>query len=170
MNIRQARTGDEACITDVHIQSWQKAYQGTLPDDLLNNLSYEKRFEQWKQAIANSSDGYGLFVAENDNGDIVGFASCGKSRSLEKFPEYAGELYAIYLLPTEVRKGIGRQLSDRVVTHLKRHSMNSMIIWVLQDNDACLFYKDLGGRFIGSDRLRIGDEYYTEIAYGWKEI
>lgn len=170
MNIRHARIGDEAAITNVHIKSWQAAYKGILPDELLTNLSYDNRLKQWERAIHQPADDYGLFVAENDANDIIGFAACGRSRSLDKFPEYAGELYAIYLLPDEFRKGIGRQLTDHVIRHLKSRKHHSMMIWVLEDNEACQFYKKVGGDFLGSDRLKIGNDYYTEIAYGWKEL
>lgn len=60
---------------------------------VLINLSYERREQLWTNNIPNGI----VFVAENDNGQIVGFSSGGKERS-GKYKEYKGELSSIYIL------------------------------------------------------------------------
>jgi GNAT superfamily N-acetyltransferase len=79
-----------------------------------------------------------VFVAENEHGDIVGFANGGKELS-GKYP-YDGELYAIYLLENYQRQGIGNQLVRNVVQELHRFNIFSLFVWVLEDNPSRFFY------------------------------
>ena len=61
---------------------------GKLPVEYLNKFSYEGREQLLKENITNSD----VSAAEND----VGFSSGDKERS-SKYPDYTGELYAIYI-------------------------------------------------------------------------
>ena len=45
IKIRVAQAGDEPAIAKVHIQSWQEAYKGLIPQDYLDQLSSELRNE-----------------------------------------------------------------------------------------------------------------------------
>jgi len=45
MIIRKAKLDDATGIAKVHVDSWRTTYKGIIPDDFLNNLSYEQRTE-----------------------------------------------------------------------------------------------------------------------------
>ncbi|MEM5594184.1 hypothetical protein AAHH67_24905 [Niallia circulans] len=92
MIIRKAKDEDAKRIAKVHVDSWRTTYKGIVPDLFLERLNYEEREEIWKKAIPTGS----VFVAENETGEIIGFANGGKERS-GQYPGYVGELYAIYL-------------------------------------------------------------------------
>jgi hypothetical protein len=51
--IRRATINDARAIAEVHVKSWQVAYRGLLPEDFLQNLSVERREEQWRRALQN---------------------------------------------------------------------------------------------------------------------
>ncbi|MGZ3770717.1 MAG: hypothetical protein ACXVCP_14015 [Bdellovibrio sp.] len=76
MKIRQAIPGDEVAIAKVHIQSWQEAYKGLLPQDYLYGLpsGLEERINMWKRTLANPQRW--TWVAESDQ-VIVGFVLFG---------------------------------------------------------------------------------------------
>ncbi len=94
--IRRATLKDAEAIARVHILSWQESYRGIVADDVLDNLSVERRLGQWQRTLSDPQNPYHrAFVGENDR-EIVGFANYG--RVLENDPDYAGELYAIYVL------------------------------------------------------------------------
>ncbi|WP_319418044.1 GNAT family N-acetyltransferase [Virgibacillus necropolis] len=93
MKIRKATMPDAEGIAKVHVDCWRTTYATIIPDEHLNKLSYERREELWKNNISNGD----VFVVENEAGDIVGFSSGGKERT-GKYPNYTGELYAIYIL------------------------------------------------------------------------
>lgn len=102
------------------------------------------------------------------NGNIVGFANGGKERSGDT--DYDGELYAIYLLASHQRQGIGRALFHRIVQHLVETGFHSMRIWVLADNPACHFYELMGGVPMRKQDVEIGGKPLKEIGYGWAHL
>ena len=77
---RKASPQDAQGIAQVHISSWKTSYKDLVPDEVLDNQSIERREGYWKQITAGSETLHFVLVAENDQGEIVGFASGGKSR------------------------------------------------------------------------------------------
>lgn len=110
-----------------------------------------------------------IYIAEDEDGRIVGFASGGKERT-GKYDGYVGELYAIYLLEGQQGKGVGRKLVQTVVDDLKEKKLNSMLIWALKENPACRFYEALGGQQIDTVEIEIEGKKLSEIAYGWDNL
>ena len=147
------------------MDSWRTTYKGIVPDTFLDSLSYESREQIWKRGIEENH----IYIAEDENGQIVGFATGGKERT-GKYEAYKGELYAIYLLEGQQGKGIGRKLFKSVVDDLKDKKLNSMLIWALEENPACRFYEALGGKKIDTAEIEIDGRKLGEIAYGWDDL
>ncbi|GAB3157257.1 N-acetyltransferase family protein [Amycolatopsis sp. NPDC004378] len=121
--IRPATAADAAAIGEVHVRSWQAAYDGLIPADFLAGLSAQARATSWARLIG---EGNPVLVAEED-GVIAGFAAFGP-----------GRLFALYLLPEYWGRGLGRALHDRVVEEM---SGDSAVLWVLSTNErAKAFY------------------------------
>ena len=76
MQIRKATKNDAEGIAKVHVDSWRTTYKGIIPDDLLFKLSYKNRTELWIKNIE-KEDNF-VVLAENPEGEIIGFADCGK--------------------------------------------------------------------------------------------
>lgn len=74
MKIRKAVLSDSSGIARVQVDSWRKTYKGIVPDEYLNNMSYDKREEVWKGAVTQSC----VLVAENAEEEIVGFILAGR--------------------------------------------------------------------------------------------
>jgi GNAT superfamily N-acetyltransferase len=165
--IRPALPADAHGIAQVHVASWQTTYRGIIADDVLDNLQLEPRERYASRVIEQPQNGEFIYVAEDDAGQIIGFASGGPER--EGDTEYRGELYAIYLLQAVQGQGIGRQLVTVSAQRLAQEGMHSMLIWVAAENPACRFYEALGGTFV-RDKLEIlGGQELREIAYGWRD-
>lgn len=167
MHIRPAKITDAAAIAKVHVDSWRTTYKGIVPDDFLSNLSHEQRERFWCKILLEASRTNFVYIAEDDRGNIVGFASGGPERSGGQ--EYTGELYAIYLLDTHQRQGIGRELTATLVKRLIQEGMNSLVLWVLAENPARGFYERLGGHPVYERPIRIGDVQLIEVGYGWMD-
>lgn len=163
--IRKAKLEDAAGIAKVHVDSWRTTYKGIVSDTYLDSLSYEEREQNWKRGIEHNH----IYIATDFNGEIVGFASGGKERT-GKYVAYKGELYAIYLLEGQQGKAIGRKLFKAVVDDLKEKKLNSMLIWALEENPACLFYEKLGGKKIDTAEIEIDGQKLSEVAYGWDDL
>lgn len=134
----------------------------------MDHLTIESRLSQWERTIRSGEKDQILVVAEQDHGNIVGFACGGKERE-GKLP-YDGELYAIYLLKEVQQTGIGRQLATHVVNHLQSFNMKRLIIWALERNSACRFYEKMGGTPVHTQSIRIGGQDLIEVGYGWEEL
>ena len=165
MLIRKANLEDAAGISKVHVDSWRTTYKGIVPDSFLENLSYEERERIWKSGIEKNQ----VYIAEDEKGQIVGFASGGKERT-GKYDAYRGELYAIYLLEGQQGRGTGQKLFQSVVDDLKENQLNSMLIWALAENPACRFYEKLGGKKIDTAEIELDGKKLGEVAYGWDEL
>jgi GNAT superfamily N-acetyltransferase len=165
--VREARPQDARGIARVHIDSWRTTYRGVVPADYLDRLSVDDRARRWRQNLAQPGDKQCVFVAEDDRGEIVGFASGGPERSGD--PVYAGELYAIYLLQERQRQGIGRRLTRAVAERLSQYGMGSMLLWVLAANPSRRFYEAIGGQQLRTETIAIGGVTLDEVAYGWTD-
>src|SRR5699024_6256566 len=114
MKIRKAYSNDALGVAKVQVDSWKTTYKNIVPDGYLEQMTYENREKKWKDIIFNQA----VFVAEN-NGEIIGFSNGGNERT-GKYPDYKGELYAIYILEEYQRKGVGKLLLEPVVENLKQ--------------------------------------------------
>ncbi len=165
MNIRAAQPGDAAGIARVHVDSWRTTYPGILPAEVLASLSYQRRETAWAELLAHR-EGVNL-VAEPPSGQIVGFASGGPNR--EDHPQFAGELYAIYLLATAQGQGVGRRLTHETMARLAEHGIHSMLVWVAAANPSRRFYESLGGQYVGSRIAVVAGVEIEEVSYGWAD-
>jgi GNAT superfamily N-acetyltransferase len=168
-HIRPATAADSNAIARVQVESWRTTYRGIVPDDFLANLSIEQREPRWRDILANaSSQGSFAYLAEDSAGQAAGFATGGPER--ENDPAYPGELYALYLLETYQRKGLGRQLAALTAREHIRRGFNAMLVWVLADNPSRKFYERLGGRRLREKEITIGTVTLVEVAYGWPDL
>ena len=165
--VRPATIVDAPAIARVHVDSWRTTYKGIVPQHILDELKYEEREQLWRRALSPGSRSF-VYVAEDESGQVVGFASGGPAR--EDAPNHAGELYAIYLLQEHQGKGIGRRLFEAVVQELVNRGLNSMAIWVLADNPACGFYEAMGGRKVYERQEEVRGVVLDEVGYGWDDI
>ncbi|MCU0546682.1 MAG: GNAT family N-acetyltransferase [Oscillatoriaceae cyanobacterium Prado104] len=168
-SIRSATIDDAPAIARVNVDTWRTAYRNIIPAAFLANLSYEARANNWREIFLDAKN-TGVFacVAENESGKIIGFAA-GCPERTGKY-DYRGELSAIYILEAYQRQGIGRKLVREVATKLAESNLNSMLLWVLEDNSACKFYEALGGEIVGDRETVRAGILLKELAYGWREL
>ena len=145
MEIRRAGPEDAAAIAEVHVRTWQDAYEHVFGAKRLAAITPEGRLARWQEILA-SGEGLTL-VAENDD-LAVGFVSVGPSRD----EGAQGELYGIYVLPQAWGAGAGPALMSAGLAALRAEGHADAILWVLADNPrARRFYEregwhDDGGR------------------------
>lgn len=150
MRIRPATREDARPIAEVHVASWRHAYRGLLPDDYLEKLSVDEREAQRLAWFADPRSSSGVLVAEDDAGRVVGFATFGPSRD-DDAPMGTGEVPAIYVDPTEVGKGIGRQLIEETAAALREAGFIRATLWVLEENESARrFYESVGWTWDGA--------------------
>lgn len=145
MRIRDTTAADARAIAEVYVRSWQAAYRGLMPDDLLDSLSVENPEQEWGSWLASPAPRQGCLVAEED-GKVVGFVRFGSSRD-EDAAEDAGEVYAIYVVPEAFGTGTGRELFAHANRILRERGFTAATLWVLEANErARRFYEAAGWR------------------------
>lgn len=131
--VRKAKLEDAKGIARVHVETWQSAYKGQIPDSYLDSLSVVHRSERWRDILSKPEDNATTIVAEVD-GRIVGFCSVSHCRD-DDMPKDTGELWAIYVDKDYAGKGIGTALHKEGLNILKNKSFNKATLWVLDSND-----------------------------------
>jgi ribosomal protein S18 acetylase RimI-like enzyme len=165
MNIRKAVLSDVDGIAKVQVACWKSTYAGIIPDEYIKKQTYEKRVELWKRVIPNGN----VFVAEDEKGQIIGFADGGRERT-GNYEEYKGEMYSLYILKSYQGRGIGKRLIKEVARALVKQDFHSMLVWVLKDNTSCHFYEKMGGQVVDRITIDFSGKGLVELAYGWKDI
>lgn len=168
--VRPAEPEDASQIAHVHVESWRTTYPGILPADVLDNLRAHERELFWHGVILNPNNDEFVYVAEDDQGEIVGFASASPEQRSD-MDDYDAELFTVYLLETAQGNGIGRRLVAAIAGHLLDEGVESLMLWVAaQNRQACRFYEKLGGTIIGEKTLTIAGTEVLTVAYGWDDI
>ncbi|MGM0896985.1 MAG: N-acetyltransferase family protein [Bacillota bacterium] len=163
--IRRAIASDAPGIAKVHVDSWITTYRNIVPDEYLNGLKYEEREKQWNRNLQHST----AFVAENEAGEVIGFADGGKERSGD-YPDIGGEVYSIYILKAYQGQGVGKMLMQAVSKELLNRDIQSMLVWVLKENHSSGFYENLGGKVIDEKYITIAGKQIPELAYEWADV
>ena len=154
MHVRPATLEDAEAITRIHIASWLAHYRGILPDEVLDGLSFEDRLAQRQKRLREPSPGVWNWVVE-DRGALRGWGALGPARADDNgdLGDPAGELYAIYLDPSQVGQGYGRALWTRMLEVARAESdWTEIVLWVLTENAlAQRFYRAAG--FVEDERV-----------------
>lgn len=141
MRIRPATPDDAPAIAAVHVASWQGAYRGAFPYEVLDGLSVERRTAGWQQHL--SDVGQFTFVAEQD-GRLTGFVHGNAAR--EDNPDgTTGEVFAIYAAPEAWGTGAGRALMAAAVEWLRNAGFREAVLWVLDSNARARRFYELAG-------------------------
>lgn len=150
MPCRTAQMEDARAISRVHVLGWRAAYAGIMPASFLDQLEEHSREDQWRRILETSSRS--TLVFESDS-TVVGFCSFGPSRDDDAM-HAQGEIYSLYILPSDWRKGVGRALLTAACAELRSRGLTSPTLWVASSNDpARRFYERLGFRIEGRTRV-----------------
>jgi ribosomal protein S18 acetylase RimI-like enzyme len=125
--VRPASAADAARISNVHVESWQTAYRGLVPQSILDGLSIERRSDFWSRRLLEPAETK-TWLGEQD-GEIVGFVATAHPSDPELPPDTA-EVESIYLLAPSRGLGLGRLLLKTATHDLVERGFASAILWV----------------------------------------
>jgi L-amino acid N-acyltransferase YncA len=121
-----------------------------------------------KQINKFSKEGNYVFVAENDDGEIVGFADCGKRESNNV--TNSGDLTSIYLLQEYQGRGVGKQLLKQLFLQFEELGFNRVFVEVLEDNKTRYFYEYYGANLLKSEKITIAGAELNLLIYEWNNL
>jgi GNAT superfamily N-acetyltransferase len=139
VKIRRAVPGDAEALTLLHLDCWDDAYTGLVPQAILDARRHDvpARVDRWREALATGHTS----VAEHDAG-LIGFVNASPGAEV---PDFEIQLFALYVRAPWWGTGVGSALFDAAVGN------RSAYLWVLEGNDRAIgFYERRGFRFDGT--------------------
>jgi ribosomal protein S18 acetylase RimI-like enzyme len=141
MEVQAATSEDCRAVAEVHVESWQRAYGGILPEQYLASLSVAEREAMWRRMVERQPSH--LLVARAA-GQVVGFVAFGASRD-EGAPNDRAEIWAIYVKATSWSSGVGRLLWLEALQRIVAEGYKTVSLWVIAGNErAVRFYERAG--------------------------
>lgn len=169
VHIRQALPTDAGEIARVHVGAVRAAYKGIYTDEHLEKLSADRMAMNWlheEKGHLTISD-YVVFVAII-NDKIIGFSDIGPTTRKSN-----AELFAIYLDPVHIGKGVGSSLFRKCVEIAKQRGFRTMKLTVLSANfPARIFYERMQGRARLETEIEIaaGGTRAKVMTYEWPDL
>ena len=174
IRIRRATRSDATAIGRVHVETWQSAYAGLLPDAMLAHMSGVRHSAMWARALSDAAEARGIFVADDEAMGVVGFGSCGPVRDppeeLDAKARRVGEVYLLYVEPDFQNQGLGRRLLDALFRQLHADGFDTAVLWMLAENPTRFFYEGLGGELVGQRTDTFAGVDVDEVAYAWSDL
>ncbi len=165
--VRHATPADAQAIAEIHVRTWQWAYHNLVPDDYLANLSatLERRIEVRRNQLAHMPPQNRCWVIEQAE-YLAGFAMTGPNRDPDLSPMIA-EVFAIYLSPDTIGKGIGRILFEHAVEDLRQRGYEQATLWVLASNARARKFYEIAGWSLdgGSKSEELSGAVLHEVRY-----
>lgn len=165
LRIIEAGSDDAGVVARLHTQSWQASYAGILPDDYLNNQVVTERSHYWSKALP--AGDYTLVLIAVDEADPIAFVAVKEHAD----PDYDAMIEHLHVMPDAQGRGLGRRLMGEVAARLSSRGLNSVCLWVFEDNKSAIgFYENLGGvtDAHGIDKMAGGDAPDRRI--GWHDL
>ena len=150
MTLRRAVPADAAAVGRIHVESWNVAYRGIMPDDVIarTDLAYRTKF--WAERIADTD--WPVFVIEEGT-ECVAFCQMIPSRDPDDDAARVGHITSLHVLPQLRGHGHGRRLMDQVLDEFRRRGFAEVTLWVLEENrSARQFYERYGYHSDGGTR------------------
>lgn len=164
--IREGRLSDADQISKIKIDSWKKTYKNLMPEDVLNNMTFEKE----KEKFINKFDKRRIIVFEENN-EILGYSFFGKrqNENEELMNEYTSEIYALYIKDEYRRKGVGTQIIQHICDTLKQENNEKVLLWCLKGNQNAIdFYEKNGFVYLKNKSQDLNGVNIEELSFGKK--
>ena len=142
VSIRQAEVADAEPLAHLHVDVWDDAYTGLMPQGILDDRREKvaERVDKWREILDGPEP---TWVAEDSDG-LIGFVSTGPARDNDM--DRALELYALYVRASYWGTGVGYAMFEIAVGD------HAAYLWVLADNIRAIgFYERQGFRLDGTE-------------------
>ena len=160
LTIRKARPTDAPVMAGIHTRSWDAAYSGILPPEIIAYWN-ATRSAMWERLLAGPHDNY-LAVRDEIPVGLLGLLVPCRDSDLCN----TGEIERIYLDPQYWGQGIGHPLMEFAVKALRERGQSAAVLWVLEKNTlARRFYAKCGFHADGANKGFPDCEHIREMRY-----
>jgi len=151
-----ATEGDLPAIATIATEAWRNAYRGLISAEAIDDsLRHWYSIESLQRRLRSG----GLEVAERED-RTVGFVQHARTSDL------VHEVFAVYVLPTLIGKGVGWSMWQRVLQEAVVAHSAWVELWVLQGNSLGTdWYDRQGGEVVAERQVQMLDGPHTELRY-----
>lgn len=128
--IEYRKIHDAKILGEIHASSWKEAYKGIVPDEILNQITPDKREKYFEKALTEGSERDAILYKESK---ATGLSCIGKCRDKDRNEDH-GEIWGIYLKPEYWNQGIGYELMTWGIEELKNQGYSKATLWVLEES------------------------------------
>ncbi|WP_240770490.1 GNAT family N-acetyltransferase [Nocardioides sp. GY 10127] len=164
--IRAAVPADAEAWTDLHLDAWDDAYTGLMPEAFLRQRRVERAESVVRRRELLEGGARVLLAVEpgghdgagdpggadgpGDSGEkLIGFASAGPARDVD--PPAAVELTALYVRAERWGTGLGHRLLAAALADAGCTAADPVYLWVLEGNERAIgFYRRHGFELDGA--------------------
>jgi GNAT superfamily N-acetyltransferase len=142
VSIRRAVPADAEDLAHLHLDVWDDAYTGLMPQGILDGrrAKVTERVERWVDILGQERP---TWLAEDADG-LIGFSGAGPARDNDVDIDL--ELYALYVRAAYYGTGVGFALFEQAVGD------RAAYLWVLAGNHRAIgFYERQGFRLDGTE-------------------
>ena len=161
--IRDATIVDIPEVAKLHVDSWNKTYNGIIAQDHLDKMrnNIDKRIKRMEDEFNLRK----MIVATIDD-EIVAFSEYTLTNTFSKDLDIDCELCGLYVKNQYVGIGIGTKMFNYVVNEFIQNDKSKMGLWCIKENtNAISFYKSKGGIKVAEKKFELAGKEYNEIAF-----
>lgn len=148
--IRTATPGDAPVIADLKLRAWRAAYAEFMD---LGDLDAGDETADWAEYLESVPGEHRLWVAVDD-GELTGFCRTGPAEEDPDLGPTAAEVYGLYLEPSRIGTGLGRELFTHAVADLEARGHSPVCVYAYVPNTGAIaFYERAGFTRDGVERL-----------------
>ena len=155
--IRWASAADAEGMARAQVASWEGAYRGLMPNEVIDRLTVDVRTTGWNRILADPDPQTAAFVAEH-TGELVGLSFIGPTRDDDLDPHRFGEVFAIYVAPEHWGHGHGKGLMVRSLDWLREAGFSAAMLWVFDTNEIGRGFYERGGWRL-DEAIKIDDSF-----------
>lgn len=135
-SVRVAWADDAPAIAAVQVVTWQEAYAGTLPGEVLEAMTVEGVAEAWRSALTRPADARNRVLVALERNRVVGFAVTVPSPDPDADPVADGEVAEFGVLPGDRGQGHGSRLLQACADTLRADRFTRATFWLRAGDDA----------------------------------
>lgn len=153
-----------------HGRAWRAAYEGILPESVIDEVAVEPPAEARVDANYDRLTGYGegrVLVAADEEGTVRGYAvfRWPADETKDSVRSDEAELKELYVDPDWWGEGFGTELLDAGIERLPDH-VESLALETLEGNDiGAGFYEDRGFEHDGTASFAVDGEAFPTRVY-----
>jgi ribosomal protein S18 acetylase RimI-like enzyme len=136
VSVRVAWADDATGIAEVQVRAWRQAYDGLLPQELLDGMEPQQFAAAWHTSLNHPQDARNRVLVALERNSIRGFAVTSPAADPDCDPIADGEVSELTVDPAQTRQGHGSRLLQACADTLRADRFSRAVLWLNSTDDA----------------------------------